>query len=160
MMGFGVPSPISIAAKAPDAGRNGRWAVCIELMARGDLHALSSLYDETSSVIFGLVLAIVNDRKAAESLLVEIYERAFKEARTFKCREQTALTWLIARARNLAADHRRRSAVGVHSRPDLFKHKGQSPNLVLARLSEEERNILEMTYVGGFTVAEVARARI
>jgi RNA polymerase sigma-70 factor, ECF subfamily len=158
MMGFGPPNPISTAAKDPDTGRNGRWAVWIELMAKGDLHALSSLYDESSSAIFGLVLAIVNDREAAESLLVEIYERAFKEARTFESEEQTALTWLIARARNLAADHRRRSSAAVHSPADLFKHKGQSPNLALTRLSEEERNILEMTYFGGFTVPEVARA--
>jgi len=141
MIRFGPPNPRSVVIKDADADRDARWAAWIERMAKGDLQALSSLYDESSSAIFGLVLRIVNNREAAESLLVEIYDRALSEARTFKSKGQTALTWLIVRARNLAADHPRRSA---------------PTNLATARLSKEERDILEMTYLDGLTIRDVA----
>ena len=155
MIHFGPPNPGSIAGKDADADRDARWAAWIARMAKGDLHALSYLYDETSSAIFGLVFRIVNDRQAAESLLVEIYDRALREARTFKSKGQTALNWLIVWARNLAFDHLRRSAP-AKSPADLFKHKSQLTNLALARLSKEERDILEMTYLDGLTVRDVA----
>ena len=140
MIRFGPPNPRSVVIKDADADRDARWAAWIERMAKGDLHALSSLYDESSSAIFGLVMRIVNNRETAESLLVEIYDRALSEARTFKSKGQTALTWLIVRARN-AAEHLRRSA---------------PTNLAVARLSKEERDILEMTYLDGLTIRDVA----
>ena len=154
MIHFGPPNPGSIAGKDADADRDARWAACIARMANGDLHALSYLYDETSSAIFGLVFRIVNDRQAAESLLVEIYDRALREARTFKSKGQTALNWLIVWARNLAVDHLRRSAP-AKSPANLFK-QSQLTNLALTRLSKEERDILEMTYLDGLTVRDVA----
>ena len=156
MICFGPLNPGSIAGRDADADRNARWAVWIERMAKGDLHALSCLYDESSSAIFGFVLRIVNDREVAESLLVEIYDRALREARTFKSKGQTALNWLIVRAQNLAAGHLRRSAPAAGLRADLFKHHCDSMNFALATLSKEERHILTMTYLGALTVREVA----
>ena len=155
MIRFGRPNPGSVAGKDADADRDARWAAWIERMAKGDLHALSSLYDESSAAIFRLVLRIVNDREAAESLLVEIYDRALREARTFKSKGQTALNWLIVRARNITADHLRRRPP-ANSTANLFMRKAQSPNLALARLSREEREILEMTYLDGLTLRDVA----
>src|SRR5262245_34874672 len=64
----------------PERDREVRWAIWLRTMAQGDLQALSPLYDESSALLYGLVLRILRDRKAAEEALVEIYERVRCEA--------------------------------------------------------------------------------
>src|SRR5687767_2826709 len=93
---------VSVVGQDADADRDRRWAILIERMARGDIDALSTLYDESSTVIFGLVLEILHERQIAEDVLVEIYDQARREALTFDERRQAPIDWLITLARNAA----------------------------------------------------------
>jgi RNA polymerase sigma-70 factor (ECF subfamily) len=153
---FGGPRRISIVGENADADRDRRWAKWIGRMGNGDLQALSAFYDESSPVIFSLVLRILNDRNSAENLLVEIYDLARKEASKFDSRRQSALDWLISRAQNQATQYLRWMAPVVDAPVDVFKHKRQLASLALARLSVEERDILEMTYLGGLNASQIA----
>jgi len=136
--------------------REVRWAIWLRTMAQGDLQALSSLYDESSALLLGLVLRILRDRKAAEEALVEIYERAQCQAAGFDGRDQKPSVWLINLARNLAVDRLRRNGAPANRAPDIFKHRHQTDDIAVQRLPKEQRSILEMTYLDGFTAGDVA----
>ena len=135
-----------------EAERDRRWAGWIRRMAKGDTEALAALYDESATMLFGLVLQILSSRQRAEDTLLDIYNHARQNARKFDPRKQTALDWLIALSRDLAIERLR----SVSSIADTFNQKRDLANLALAELSEEQRCILEMTYLGGLTADEVA----
>jgi len=125
-------------------------------MAHGDLHALSSLYDESSALVFGLILRILGDRTAAEKALVAIYEQVRCEAAGFDGRDQKPSVWLINLARNLAVDRLRRNGASASPALDIFKHRHETDDIVVQRLPKEQRSILAMTYLDGFTAGDVA----
>jgi RNA polymerase sigma-70 factor (ECF subfamily) len=155
---FGESRTVSAVQKSEQADRDSRWQNWIERMAEGDAHALSALYDESSTILFGLVREILRDREAAEDALVEIYDHARREARKFDARHQTPLEWLLTLARNFAVERLRRTrdAAASHTTQDQFKHERLFAAIALARISDEQRSILEMTYLGGLTAREVA----
>lgn len=144
--------------KEAEAARNQRWSAWIALIGKGNADALGALYDESSPVIFGLVLQILADRKLAEETLLDIYNHIRENARKFQSGEQTVLDWLIALARNFAVERLRESNLASSLKTiqdDPFRDKRHVANLILDRLPEEQRYILEMTYLGGLTISEV-----
>jgi hypothetical protein len=134
-------STISVVGQDADADRDRRWSLWVARMAKGDLDALSFLYDESSTVIFSLVLEILHDRESAEDTLVKIYDHARATASAFDARQQTVLDWLIALARKFAIERLRLKNPPPSSSAmrDLFKHKRHLANIALAMLSDEER---------------------
>src|SRR4051812_48346650 len=106
---FGRTRAVPVVAKNAEDDRDSRWQGWIERIARGDVYALSALFDESSTVIFGLVREILRDREAAEDALVEIYDHVRREASRFDARRETTLEWLITLARNFAVDRLRRT---------------------------------------------------
>ncbi len=140
---------IRLFRKHAEADRDKRWALWIERMGKGDIDALSSIYDETSPVIFSLVLEILGHRQTAEDTLIEIYDQARRNAHSFHRRGQSPLDWLITLARDVAIEVRKKS-------PAELNQQVQFATLAAERISEEQRCILEMTYLRGMTAAEVA----
>src|SRR5215510_3560168 len=145
-----------IVTRKPERDREVRWAIWLRMMAQGDLQVLSSFYDESSALLFGLVLRILRDHKAAEEALVEIYERVRCEAAAFDERDQKASVWLINLARNLAADRLRRNGASTNRAPEIFKYRHHADGIAVQGLPNEQRSILEMTYLDGFTAGDVA----
>lgn len=140
------------------AARSQRWAGWIRQMGKGDIEALGALYDESSTVLFPLVLQILPDRQLAEDMLVEIYNHVREQARKFSPRKQTAVDWLISLARDYVVERLRQSNPERSLNPleDPFKDKREQANLAVAQLPEEQRCVLEMTYLAGLSVDEVA----
>jgi len=152
----GNTRPVGALEENSERDREVRWAIWLRTMAHGDLQALSSLYDESSALVFGLVLRILGDRTAAEKALVAIYERVRCEAAGFDGRDQKPSVWLINLARNLAVDRLRRNGASANPAPDIFKHRHETDDSVVQRLPKEQRSILAMTYLDGFTAGDVA----
>jgi RNA polymerase sigma-70 factor (ECF subfamily) len=142
-----------------DAERNGRWANWIRLIGKGDIEALGALYDESSPVLFGLVLRILEDRQLAEEALFNVYTHVREQAARFDPRDQPALEWLIAITRRLAMEQVDRSSIPLQlnfPERDPFREKRRLANLALEQLPEEQRCVLEMIYMGGLNVIEAA----
>lgn len=130
----------------------------------GDRRAFKALYDATSRRLFGIALTILKRRDLAEDVLQEAYVRVWTHARQFDPSRGPALAWLSRIVRNLAIDQIRRDR-GAHD--DIADH---ADNLCappapladradlsrgLARLRADQRNILRLAFVQGYTHEEL-----
>ena len=127
--------------------------------ADGDAAALAAFVRGTQTDVWRLCAYLV-DPDAADDLTQEVYLRAMRGAERFRG-EASARTWLLALARNVAADEirlrqrRRRlpappaeSAADVTGRVDLDD--------LVASLQEDRRVAFVLTQILGLTYAEAA----
>ena len=151
-----------------DRGR--RWAALLDRIAAGDIDALAALYDETSPLLFGLVMYILQDRAAAEDTLVDVYLKVPDHAGSPRP-EQNPVPWLIGLARQtaLARLERGRRSGRTVQRPPLpvapvasvvpfepLDPERRQVGRALAQLTPQERSIIQMTYFEGLSAREVA----
>jgi RNA polymerase sigma-70 factor, ECF subfamily len=128
--------------------------------------SFAELYRETVRDLFAYVATLLGDRSAAEDVVAQAYERAYRKRRSFDPRRGSARAWLFGIARNAALDElrrRRRLAVLVDEPPDLAGDddpdaaaRRATVRAALATLEPREREILALKYHGGLTNAEVA----
>jgi RNA polymerase sigma-70 factor, ECF subfamily len=142
------------------------------LMARyqqGDSAAASALIDRVSPQLYRFFAAQYASRADADDLLQETWLRIHKVRHTYRPGEP-ALPWFYAIARHIRVDHYRKSirtftgeqkleamskpAVTMPGKPD----RADNLAALLAPLSPEERDVLEMLKVAGMSLEEVARA--
>lgn len=73
----------------------------------GDRAAFSSLYDATSTKLFGVCLRVLNNRAEAEDTLHDVFIRVWQKANLYSANGYSPMTWLITLARNAAIDRLR-----------------------------------------------------
>jgi RNA polymerase sigma-70 factor (ECF subfamily) len=86
-------------------------ALLTELLGRtaqGDRTAFSRLYDLTRAKLFGVIRRILVRGDLAEEALQESYVRIWSNAFRFDPSQASAMTWMIAIARNQAIDLKRK----------------------------------------------------
>ena len=134
-----------------------------------DRTAFATLYERYADRVFGYFLRRAGHREDAEDLTSLTFARALGKLRAFRGRSFGA--WLFGIARNAAIDHsRRRSTIPLaHTaealpdpQPEPLAHilAGEDVALVqrlIARLSEEERELLALRVAGRLSNAEIAQ---
>ncbi len=81
-----------------------------DLMGRaawGGQAALGTLYDKTSSLVYGLALRILRDRSAAEEVTIEVYLQAYRQASSYDSSRGNPSAWLLMLTRSRAIDRLR-----------------------------------------------------
>ena len=149
----------------------------IQNVAGGDQQALASLYDATSRTVYGLLLRIIPDAGAAEEVLLDVYTQAWRQAASFDERRGSPMAWLTTIARSRALDRLRRGrAEREHTEPlesvawtassgddveggVLEGEQRATVRAALAELSEEQREVIELAYYGGYSQSEIAAAK-
>lgn len=139
--------------------------------ARGDRDAFERLYRAYQRRIFGYLFRMVGGAEPAEELTSDVMLEVWKSAASFKGESQVS-TWIfgIARFKALSFLRRPRSesvdvaqAVDIpdpHELPDatLVRHSMRTGiKEALSRLSEEHREVVELTFFEGFSYPEIAR---
>src|SRR3990170_3632553 len=76
-------------------------------MGSGDPDAATAFVRRFQRRVFGLALAILGDRAAAEDAAQETFARAWRHADAYDPRRGAVATWLLTIARNVAIDHAR-----------------------------------------------------
>jgi RNA polymerase sigma-70 factor (ECF subfamily) len=147
----------------------------VEQMAQGRQDALARLYDETSSVLNGLLLRILERPEDAEEVLLDVYMKAWKYAARYSEKRGSVQAWLMIMARNAAIDRIRQKraqpktlAFEPEATPEP-ESKEASPEeqtaererrrrvqIVLRELPPEQREVVELAFFGGLTHAELA----
>jgi RNA polymerase sigma-70 factor (ECF subfamily) len=76
-------------------------------VAKGEHHALSQLYDQSSTVLFSLGLRILGNREDAADVLQEIYLDVWRKVVRYDVSRGTPMAWLMTLTRSRAIDRLR-----------------------------------------------------
>jgi RNA polymerase sigma factor (sigma-70 family) len=144
-------------------------------VAQGDRQAFQDLYKHTSAKLFGVILAVVHDRREAEDVLQDVFLAVWEKAHRFDAGQSSPITWLAVIARNKAID-RRRAAAGFGAEPaegdamsalldesptalDQLERREEYARLVacLEALEEHLRVMIMHAFLMGRTYEELAR---
>jgi RNA polymerase sigma-70 factor (ECF subfamily) len=171
----------SCAATVRPAKEKDRSAQSTELaglvaqMARGRQEALARLYDETSPILNGLLLRILDRPQDAEEVLLDVYMKAWKNAGSYSPDRGTVQAWLFTMARSVAIDRIRQRRARPGTLPLEFQGIAEPPSsdqtpeeqsvesqrrrrvqLLLNELPPEQRDVVTLAFFGGLTHSELA----
>jgi RNA polymerase sigma-70 factor (ECF subfamily) len=163
------PRRSEAARVEPDDGQ------LVARMVGRDQSAMAELYDRTNQIVYGLALRILGDEAAAEDVMVEVYTKAWKLAADYDPSRGTAAAWLLVMTRTRAVDilrarQRDRASEPLETVRQLSSEAPGPEALTLAaerhrfvhgalgRLSNEQRQLMELAYFGGMSHSEIAAA--
>jgi RNA polymerase sigma-70 factor (ECF subfamily) len=129
------------------------------------------LYAEHAQGLFGFLAYRTGDRVLAEDLVADTFERILRSRTRFDPRRGKQKTWVYAIAMNLLRDTARRRqteeraleqvAVGVGpdtaSPQDALDDRDELKR-AMARLSDEERDVVALRFGGDLSLKEIATA--
>lgn len=153
--------------------RSVEQAALIQRIAGGDQQALSSLYDATNRLMYGLVLRILKDTGAAEEVMLDVYTQVWRQAAQYDDRRGTPMAWLTTIARSRAIDRLRAGHAEYlrHETLDMTTQTATTENLeeamamretqqtiraALSEISPEQREVIELAYYSGLSHSEIA----
>jgi len=142
-------------------------------IAAGDRAALASLYDRYSAAAFGMAVKICNNRTLAEDVVQEAFVSIWQRAGRFDPERGSVAAYLFAAVHNKAVDavrheeslRRREDAVSDFATETGGEEVVEAAWLgvrrtevrsALAKLSDIQREALELAYFEGLTYSEVA----
>ncbi len=142
-------------------------------VATGDQRAFSELYDLITPRMLGLVRHVLKDHAQSEEVVQEVLLEVWQTANRFDPNKGKAVTWMLTMAHRRAID-RVRSAQSSRDRDtkigirDLTReYDSVSENVeiriehervqkALTRLTDLQRQAVELAYYGGLTHSEVS----
>lgn len=155
-----------------------RVATLLRRVAGGDRTAFASLYDATSSAVYGLLVGMLHTPAVAEEVAQEVYVEVWRKAASFDPERGSAETWIFLLARSRALDRIRsdRSYAGAVDRvsssmsaADLMGENRDDPaeaaslserrRLVrgaLREMPEEQCSAVMLSFFGGLSHSEIA----
>ena len=139
-------------------------------VARGDDEAFSELYDQTSSMVYGLALRVVRSAALAEEVTQEVYLQVWRQASGFDAQRGSVKSWMATMAHRRAVDVVRRSQSARDrelkvpaDRPEadvaetaILGDERDRVRNALSSLTDLQFQVIEMAYFGGLTYREVA----
>jgi RNA polymerase sigma-70 factor (ECF subfamily) len=150
-------------------------ATLVRSMAEGHQEALARLYDETSSMVNGLLLRILAHPQDAEEVLLDVFMKAWKYAASYSEKRGSVQAWLLIMARNSAIDRIRAkkaqpatlsfepeafpepvSADATPEEASVIEERRRRVQQVLNELPPEQREVVILSFFGGLTHAELA----
>ena len=145
--------------------------ILIALIAAHDKNAMGILFTRHNVRVYRFLLRVLGDAATAEDLVSEVFLDIWRHAGRFEARSKVS-TWILAIARFKASSARRRkpferldegAAASVADTSDdpetALQNKKCSAILrdCLMRLSPEHREILDLIYYHGQSIAEAAQ---
>ena len=134
----------------------------------GDEHAMASLFDRYSKLVYSVALRVLRDPASAEDVLQEVFMQIWRNPDSFTAARGSLGGWLSIVARNRSIDtlRRKRPSVDVDDVPlasafNLADEAERNSLMERARgvihdLPTEQRKTLEMAFFDGLTHSEIA----
>lgn len=153
---------------APDVA-----SALLQRVAAGDQRAFSDLYDLIAPRMLGLVRHVLKDHAQSEEVVQEVLLEVWQTAARFDPNKGRAVTWMLTMAHRRAID-RVRSAqssrdrdtrVGIRDLDREFDSVAENVEIrvehervekALSRLTDLQRQAVELAYYGGYSHSEVA----
>ncbi len=149
-------------------------AQLVAAIASGDSEALSILYDRYSGMLLGLANKVLRNSGDAQEVLQETMLQVWKQASRYDPSRSSVSTWLVLITRSRAIDRVRSRKVvqktvtaaqrekgAIHTSPEgagnvFMLERRKRLAVELAKLPQEQRQVLEMSFYQGLTQSEIA----
>jgi len=144
----------------------------LKAIAAREEAALAQLYDRYRTILFGLLMRILNNREEAEDVLQEVFLQVWRKAADFDESRGRPFTWLVTLARSRGIDRLRtlasRERVAEAGAREVSEEisdaatdafKSEQRGLVsdaLAKLPDEQKRPIMLAYFDGLTQSEIA----
>ena len=176
-----MATPASVSS---DGGRQSRDIALLALLGRcaaQDESALASLYDQTSSCVYGVALNLLRNAADAEEVTMDVYTQIWRSAGSYSSDRGSVSSWLVMLARSRAIDKvRSRGSRLKHEEPlepgwsgewastvadgaavnpeqsAVARQQRERIQRALSKLNDEQRKALELAFFGGYTHSELA----
>jgi len=135
-------------------------------LRRGERDALERLHSDHGDAVFGLLMATLKDRPAAEDVFQQVMMEAWQRAGRYDPARGSMRTWLLTIARSRAIDHLRRRVPEPRDPADALQHVEEQAidalheqwrfAALLERLPDEERDMLRRRFYDGRSQTEIA----
>lgn len=140
-------------------------------LVAGDDAALSEIYDQYSSFVYGLALRVIGDARAAEDVSQDVFVSIWERPDAYEPTRGSLRTWLATLAHRRAVDYVRREearrrrtqreATRAVSTPDVEEMAlalvtAERVRTALDDLPDEQRRAIQLAYFGGKTYRQVA----
>jgi RNA polymerase sigma-70 factor (ECF subfamily) len=141
------------------------------LLARvqsGDEHAMSSIYDRYSKLVYSVALHVLRDPDSAEDVLQEVFMQIWRNPDSFTAARGNLGGWLaiVSRNRSIDALRRKRPTTDIDDVPLASSYNladeaernslMERARAVILQLPREQRKTLEMAFFDGLTHSEIA----
>jgi len=151
-------------ARTEDSVGDGLLQRAIARAKEGDPAALHFLYARYADDVFGYVNSIVRDHHEAEDITQNVFAKLMGAVMKYEQREVPFAAWILRVARNAALDHMRaRRMVPCEEVRVSDQHvaetgfdRSQSLREALARLPEDQREVLVLRHIAGLSPGEIA----
>jgi RNA polymerase sigma-70 factor (ECF subfamily) len=144
-----------------------RWRGYLQRMRARDRQSFAQFYDETSGVVYGLALRILNDPPSAADVVVEVYQH-FWSSPTPSDALTSVLASLTTTTRNLALRRLRKAErrtqlpapvpIALPPVESVLGHERDLVTRALALLDPAQREAIELAFFCGMTDLELATA--
>ncbi len=142
-------------------------------VARQDVDAFATLYDQTRSRVFGLVVRVLRDPGYSEETTQDIYLQVWRNAHTYDPAAGSPLAWLMTLAHRRAVD-RVRSEQAASTRESRYGAANIEPPTdhvadevildeerrqvaaCLGSLTDTQRECIQLAYYDGLTYVQVS----
>lgn len=145
----------------------------LQRIASGDQRAFSELYDLIAPRMLGLVRHVLRDHAQSEEVVQEVLLEIWQTAARFDPNKGKAVTWMLTmahrraidRVRSAQASRDRDTKIGIRDLGREVDTVSESAEIsiehkrvekAMARLSDLQRQAVELAYYGGYTQSEVA----
>lgn len=150
----------------------GELAAIVRDIAGGDRKAMATLYQRTSSKLFGICIRLLGSEAEAEDVLQDVYVTVWGKAGSFDAAKASPITWLSVLARNRSIDRLRKRRVKFEDLdmaqdiadddPSAFDLAVQAQDRdrlanCLDELEDKPRRMIRAAFIDGATYSELAK---
>ncbi|HEX8599331.1 MAG TPA: sigma-70 family RNA polymerase sigma factor [Chloroflexia bacterium] len=149
----------------------------VSRIAGGDAAALEALYDRYVRQCFGLALRMVSEPGLAEEVVQEVFLKLWSRPDSYSSHKGAFVSWLLSLVHHRCVDElRKRSRTEValdndqplsviNTKPDpqpdpseqvWVMEQQRVVRQALVQLPENQRQVLELAYFGGFSQSQIA----
>ena len=134
----------------------------------------AELFDRYSGMLSALSMRILSDPADVEEILQETFLQVWNQAARYDAKRSSVSTWLVLIARSRSIDRLRSRQVklrtataarqenpDIHTSPKgvgnvLMQERRRRLQEEMAKLPQEQRQVLELAFYGGMTQSEIA----
>ena len=143
-------------------------------IAKGDQAAFAALYDRVNARVYGLIRRVLRDPSQSEEITQEVLVEVWRTASRFDRSRGSALAWIMTMAHRRAVDRvrseqasrdretrvgaREQDVEGFDAVAEEVEHRLEHEQVraAMERLTDLQRESIELAYYGGYTYREVA----